>query len=64
MKWGLWCAGTIITKNFVITAAHCLFDNEKNPILKEEFILRVSDHNITVISHTGLFFFKNTNLVA
>ena len=51
------CAATIITENFVLTAAHCMFNNvEKTAIPKEEFILRVGDHDTTVIYYKFMKF--------
>ena len=45
-----WCAATILSENLVLTAAHCMFDHKKIAIPKEEFILRVGDHDKLVIN--------------
>ena len=45
-----WCAATILTENLVLTAAHCMFDQNKIAIPKEEFVLRVGDHDKWVIN--------------
>lgn len=41
------CGGTIISKHFIISAAHCMVGKSK-----ERFTLRVGEHSIDVICST------------
>jgi len=43
-----WCGGTLVASKYVITAAHCKYDNGGNVINPSDMKIRIGEHDISI----------------